>query len=153
MKLAKAILRAKRVYIAGNGGSAANAVHIANDLISCGIRAYPLTGDVATLTAIANDFGYENIFSHQIKVFGEKGDLLIVLSGSGRSENIVNAINMAKSLSMDTFSIVGEFNDAPPAAILASRCIKFGKTMQEAEEKQLVLGHKAMLWIKAECAV
>ena len=55
MKLAKAIKKAKRVYICGNGGSAANAIHMANDLVACGIRAHSLTGEIASVTASAND--------------------------------------------------------------------------------------------------
>ena len=81
MKLAEAVRNARRVYLIGNGGSYANAVHVANDLLSVGVRAYTL--DPASLTASANDFGYETVFSRWISVVGEKGDLLVALSGSG----------------------------------------------------------------------
>ena len=81
--LYSAVRRAKRVYLIGNGGSYANAAHIANDLLAAGVRAYTL--DPASLTASANDYGYESVFERWIDTVGEAGDLLIGLSGSGKS--------------------------------------------------------------------
>lgn len=132
MSLADSIRSAKRVYIIGNGGSAANAIHIANDLLSEGIRAHALTADISTITALANDFGYENVFSAQIAIYGEAGDLLIALSGSGKSPNILRAIETADAIGMDVERIFGN-----------------GLTMQEAEQEQLRLGHEAMLWLRS----
>ena len=150
IQFSKAIQRAKRVYICGNGGSAANAIHIANDLIACGIRAHALTGDVATLTAIANDFSYEQIFARQIRALGETGDVLIVLSGSGKSPNILEALRAAKVIGMETWAVVGEFNGKHcPAALLADNTMYFGADMQTAEERQLHVGHKVMKWLKS----
>ena len=120
---------AKRVYIIGNGGSAANAMHIANDLVSCGIRAHALTADIATFSAIANDYGYENVFSRQIEVFGESDDLLIALSGSGKSPNILKAIDTAQDIGMSIWRIFGN---------------ERGENMQQAEETQLKIGHDLM---------
>lgn len=143
MTLTEAIKGAKRVYLCGNGGSAANAIHIANDLIGCGIRAHALTADVATLTAIANDHGYEHVFSQQLRVFADAGDLLICLSGSGNSPNIIEAIKVAKKMGMNTYAVTGEFTDAL-AADLAQHAIRVGDDMQMAEDNQLILGHKVM---------
>ena len=148
MKLAKAIQKAKRVFICGNGGSAANALHIANDLISVGVRAQALTGDVATLTAIANDDSYVSVFSRQLEVLGCAGDLLVALSGSGRSPNILQALQKAKELGMDTWALLGDFNEEMPAAKIAKHTLKWGRDMQEAEEKQIYLGHRVMKWLK-----
>jgi D-sedoheptulose 7-phosphate isomerase len=134
------VISANRVYLCGNGGSAANAVHIANDLISCGIKAHAITADVATLTAIANDFGYEHIFSKQIEVFGEPKDLLIVLSGSGNSKNVLNAIETAKRIGMNTWAIVG----GGKAAEIADHCLMTKSDMQSSEERQIEVGHKLM---------
>lgn len=149
MKLAKAIKKANRVFLCGNGGSAANAIHIANDLVACGVRAQALTGDVATLTAIANDFSYVAIFSRQLEVLGCADDLLVALSGSGRSPNILQALQKGNEIGMDTWAVVGAYNDDIPAAHIAKHSIKFGKDMQDAEEKQLYIGHKVMRWLKA----
>lgn len=149
MILAECIKAAKRVYLAGNGGSAANAIHIANDLVSCGIRAQALTADVSTLTAIANDFGYEHVFSRQIEVFGEPGELLLVLSGSGRSPNILAALTKARALGMKTGGVFGAWNGMHEMMQLADCCVVFGKDMQDAEDHQLTVGHEVLRWLKA----
>jgi len=124
-KLVELVAHANHVYLCGNGGSAANAIHIANDLVSTGIKAYPLTADIATLTAIANDFDYTDIFSRQLQVFGVSGDLLIALSGSGRSRNILRAIRTAKLQKMKTVAIFGTFKKR--GRIVDSRMLPRGK--------------------------
>lgn len=131
MTLSARIKAAQRVYIVGNGGSYANAMHIANDLLACGIKAYTL--DPATLSATANDFGYEFVFSKWLLVVAEPGDLLIALSGSGKSKNILNAVEAAKLIGMD---IHAEFGAAQ------------GLDMQAAEEAQIRLGHDLMRALK-----
>lgn len=148
MNLTDAVRNARRVYLCGNGGSAANAIHIANDLISVGVKAHALTADVATLTAIANDFGYMQVFSRQINLFGEPGDLLIALSGSGTSANILEALRAALDKGMDAILIKGTFGDAKAAPNAWPTVIETGDTMQRAEEQQLILGHDVMLTIK-----
>jgi len=147
-KLVKFIRAAKHVYLCGNGGSAANAIHIANDLIAAGVRAHALTADVATLTAIANDYGYNKVFSRQIEVFGQKGDLLIVLSGSGCSQNIINALARAADKKMRTVSVFGAYNIVKYD--WADLRIWTGNTMQAAEEYQLFLGHALMRRLRAK---
>jgi D-sedoheptulose 7-phosphate isomerase len=132
MKLAEAVKNAKRVYLIGNGGSYANAVHICNDLLSVGIKAFTL--DPASLTASANDFGYETVFSRWIDIVGEEGDLLIALSGSGSSENILAALGVAQSKGMKTHLMTHYLN---------------GMDMQESEEDQLVVGHQLMKCLKS----
>ena len=117
----------RRVYIVGNGGSFANAAHIANDLLSVGIKAY--TMDAATLTAFANDYGYENAFALWLRVVAESGDTLIALSGSGKSPNILNAIAEAEKIGMRVERVFGA---------------EAGLDMQEAEESQIALGHEIM---------
>ena len=104
----------KNFFICGNGGSAANAIHIANDFLygagvsnKKGLKVEALTSNPAVLTCLANDIGYENIFSQQIKVKGEKDDFLLVLSGSGNSKNVIKAIKEAKKLKLRTFAILG----------------------------------------------
>lgn len=130
MELTDAIRAAKRVYLVGNGGSAANAIHIANDLLACGVKAFTL--DAASLTASANDFGYETVFARWLEVVGEEGDLLVALSGSGKSPNILAAIETAERKGMTVHRIFG-------APIMG---------MQEAEEHQVWLGHEVMRALK-----
>lgn len=147
MILAEAIRKAHRVYLIGNGGSAANATHIANDLVlSCGIRAHALTADTSILTAAANDQGYHECFTSQIRVYGERGDLLIALSGSGRSPNVLKALSLAKKLGMSTLALFGNFGDVEDEC--AEIIIREGHDMQAAEEAQLALGHEAMRALK-----
>jgi len=129
--LLEKIRLAKRVYLIGNGGSYANAAHIANDLISVGVKAYIL--DAATLTAMANDFGYEGVFARWLQTLGEKGDLLIALSGSGTSKNIVAAIAAAEAIGMDTHLVTDYLRT---------------RDMQQSEEDQIVLGHNLMRALK-----
>ena len=131
MNLLNRIKAAKRVYVVANGGSYANAIHICNDLLSCGVRAHCL--DPATLTAFANDYGYEFAFSKWLLVVAEAGDLLIALSGSGKSKNILNALEAAKLIGMDVYC---EFGAAQ------------GFDMQAAEERQVWLGHELMRELK-----
>jgi D-sedoheptulose 7-phosphate isomerase len=124
INLVQKILISKRIYLIGNGGSYANATHICNDLLACGVRAFTL--DPATLTASANDYGYETVYARWIECVGEREDLLIALSGSGKSPNILNAITAAERIGMMVHRIFG-----------AER----GEGMQRAEENQLVTGH------------
>ena len=131
-ELARAIKKAPRVYICGNGGSAANAIHIANDLVAHGIKAHALTADIATLTAIANDYSYSEIFAQQLDVFGEFDDLLIALSGSGKSPNILEAIATAETIGMKVFKLFGN---------------ERGENMQVAENMQLVIAHEAVAYL------
>lgn len=127
MTLPERVRKAKRVYLIGNGGSYANAAHIANDLISAGVRAYTL--DAATLTAVANDYSYALVFAHWIRTVGEKGDLLIALSGSGTSPNIMEAMAAARDIGMDVELVTNYLKKSD---------------MQESEEIQIELGHD--LW-------
>lgn len=80
------------VFVCGNGGSAANAEHFSNDLFSKGIKAICLNSNNSIITMIANDFGYEYIFSRQLEVFAKPNDVLIVFSCSGNSKNILEAL-------------------------------------------------------------
>ena len=144
MNLARLIRDADKVYLIGNGGSAANAIHIANDLVSVGVPATPLCADVATMTAIANDYSYAQVFARQIDVHGQEGDLLIALSGSGKSTNILRAVNKAKRKFMVVIGITGAYELKCPLARSAHHAIRYGRNMQEAENYQIQWGHEIM---------
>lgn len=134
------------MYLIGNGGSAANAEHIANDLVlSCKVRAHALL-DTPIFSAAANDYGYYQAFVRQVEVYGEPGDLLIALSGSGRSPNVILALDAAKKLGMKTLAIFGEWSDIDEGC--ADIILRQGRDMQAAEEAQLALGHEAMRALK-----
>ena len=138
---------------------AANAVHIANDLHygigACGpgrqipgLRIEALPANTGVITCLANDTGYDNIYAHQLEVKGEKGDLLIALSGSGNSPNIIKAIVTANTIGVQTFAIL---------AFTGGKCKELAETvihfdindMQIAEDTQLIVGHLCMQWLNA----
>ncbi len=102
-----------RIFLCGNGGSAADAQHIAAELV-CRFetkrRALPaiaLTTDTSALTAIGNDFGYERVFARQIEALARPGDLLIAISTSGDSGNIVAAVEQADEMGLVTIGLLG----------------------------------------------
>ena len=101
------------IYLIGNGGSAAVASHIANDLTNMGsLRAHVLH-DPALLTCLANDYGYEQIYSKQIQKFAKQTDLLIAISSSGQSKNILNAANAMAEIGGTVFTLTGFDSNNP----------------------------------------
>jgi D-sedoheptulose 7-phosphate isomerase len=143
----------RSVYLCGNGGSAGNAVHLANDFLlgagkraGRGLRAEALSANTAVITALANDTGYDCIYADQIKVKANPGDVLIVLSGSGNSPNVVRALEMGNAKKMKTFAILG-FSGGRCKEV-AHHPIHFAiDDMQIAEDLQLVVGHICMQWL------
>lgn len=103
--------RQSTIFFIGNGGSAATASHFANDIaigtnsFSKSFRALSLTDNLPVITAIGNDFGYDEIFSRQLQVLGKEGDILVGISASGNSPNLIKAFEYAKSASIETFAI------------------------------------------------
>jgi len=112
--LVACLKRGNKIMLAGNGGSAAEATHIAAEFTGRykkernGLPAISLASDMAAITAIGNDYGFEKIFSRQIEALGTKGDVLILLSTSGNSQNLINAIEKAKKLSIGTVALLGK---------------------------------------------
>ena len=151
--LLEALCAGQSIYICGNGGSAGNAIHLANDFIygagvksGGGLRVEALSANAAVLTCLANDLGYNNIYSEQIRIKGNPGDILIALSGSGNSANVVEAIEVANQLKMKTFAILG-FTGGH-CKRLAQYPIHFEiDDMQIAEDLQLIVGHICMQWL------
>ena len=143
----------KQIFICGNGGSSANAEHITNDLMlgmnseKMGYRFLSLNSNSAKLTCIANDLGYEKIFSHQLKIIGDKGDLLIVLSGSGNSKNIVEAIKQARKQKILTFGLIGY--DGGLCKKICDKHIHFKSyDMQICEDLQMIVMNQVMKILK-----
>ena len=102
-----------KIILFGNGGSAADAQHIAAELVGRyktnrkGLPAIALTTDTSALTAIANDFGYEKIFARQLEALLNENDLVIGISTSGNSKNVINALNYAKEFGVKTIGLSG----------------------------------------------
>jgi D-sedoheptulose 7-phosphate isomerase len=126
-KIAAAIIAALRsgnkLLIIGNGGSAADAQHIAAEIIGRykqdrpAYAAIALTTDTSALTAIANDYGFEQVFARQLEGLGQRGDVLLALSTSGRSPNILAALRTARERGLVTIGFTGAKGQA-----LATRC-------------------------------
>ncbi|KZN65105.1 hypothetical protein N473_00630 [Pseudoalteromonas luteoviolacea CPMOR-1] len=141
--------RSGTLYICGNGGSAANAIHLANDFTfgicpsGDALKVEALSANSSVLTCLGNDIGYENIFSHQLKVKASEKDMLLVLSGSGNSPNIINAIEQARHLNMMTVGVLGySGGKAKPRLDLP---FHFNiDDMQVSEDMQVILGHILM---------
>jgi D-sedoheptulose 7-phosphate isomerase len=145
----------RQIFLCGNGGSAANALHWANDLTAAlfkgtrdALRTHALPSNMATISCLANDLSYEQVFSQQLRVLGDAGDMLIVLSGSGNSQNILAALREARELGIQTVALLGF--DGGAALPLADHLIHFPiHDMQIVEDLQLVVGHMLMRSIAA----
>jgi len=143
----------RQVFICGNGGSAANAAHLANDFLygiskhsGSGIRVSALSANPSVLTCLANDCGYDAIYSMQLAVQARAGDVLIVLSGSGNSPNIVRALEQARAMRLKSYAILGY--DGGKAKAMADVPIHFEiDDMQISEDMQLIVGHMVMQWL------
>jgi D-sedoheptulose 7-phosphate isomerase len=111
--LATALFEGHKILLCGNGGSACDAMHLAAELVGrffLDRRPYPaiaLVADSAILTALGNDYNFEKIFARQVHAYGEPGDVLVALSTSGRSKNVLEAIVAAKFLGLRTLGISG----------------------------------------------
>ena len=104
----------RQVFLCGNGGSAGNAVHLANDFLygisrqkGSALRVTALPANSSVLTCLANDEGYDKIFSFQLAVLANRGDVLIALSGSGNSPNIVKVLEQAREMGVKSYAILG----------------------------------------------
>lgn len=108
-----ALLKGRRILVCGNGGSAADAQHFAAEIVGRfekERRAFPaisLTTDTSILTAIANDYGYDDVFSRQVAGLGAPGDILVGISTSGGSGNVIQAARTASNLGMKTIGLLG----------------------------------------------
>ena len=148
----------RQVFFAGNGGSAGNATHLANDFIyalsktrGSGLRAHSLAANPSIVTCLANDEGYDQVFSLQLAVLARPKDVLIVFSGSGNSPNILKALEEARRIGMTSYAFLGY--SGGKAKALADVAIHFAiDDMQIAEDTQLIIGHMIMQWLHAQRA-
>ena len=103
----------RQIFVCGNGGSASTASHFVCDMLKCAsarggrFRIMALTDSMATITAYSNDVSYESIFTEQLKNFAKEGDVVMALSGSGNSPNVVSALTYANSIGCQTIALTG----------------------------------------------
>jgi D-sedoheptulose 7-phosphate isomerase len=143
----------RQVFLCGNGGSAGNAIHLESDLLygiskstGSGLRVHALSANASVLTCLANDCGYDQVFSMQLAVKAQRGDVLVVLSGSGNSPNILKALEQGKAIGLRSYAILGYSGGR--AKQMADVAIHIAvDDMQIAEDMQLVVGHMIMQWL------
>ena len=142
----RALAQGQRIYLCGNGGSAADAQHIAAELIGRFVhdrRALPaiaLTTDTSALTAIGNDYGYDEVFSRQVEGLCQEGDVLIAISTSGNSGNILNAVDAAHRASASVIGLSGKSGGALDTKCDVSLVVPSDVTAR-IQEMHIVIGH------------
>ena len=145
--IAGSLERGGKLMLCGNGGSAADSQHIAAELVgrmSVGDRpalpALALTTDTSALTALGNDFGYGMVFRRQVEALARPGDVLLGISTSGRSQNVLQAVDAATRLAVSTVALTGE-NGSPLAEAVEVAIRVPSSNTQRIQEAHLVIGH------------
>ena len=142
----RALAQGQRIYLCGNGGSAADAQHIAAELIGRFVhdrRALPaiaLTTDTSALTAIGNDYGYDEVFSRQVDGLCREGDVLIAISTSGNSGNVLKAVDAAHRAGASVIGLSGKSGGALDAKCDVSLVVPSDITAR-IQEMHIVIGH------------
>jgi D-sedoheptulose 7-phosphate isomerase len=141
-----ALIQGNTIFWCGNGGSAAESSHLAVELIGRfkndrrPLPSLSLNSDTSAITCIANDFGYDEIFARQLEGLAKKGDVLVVLSTSGKSENILQGIRVAKRLGVTTIALLGKGGGDAVKLADISITIDSNETAR-IQEIHLLIGH------------
>lgn len=146
LMLIEALRNGGKALVFGNGGSAADSQHIAAELVGRfrrerrPIAAMALTTNTSTITALANDYGYDTTFSRQIEALGQKQDVAIGISTSGKSKNVIEAVKKARSLGLKTIGLLGG-----DGGILKKECdlaiVVSSRDTPRIQESHLMIGH------------
>ena len=158
-RLERARMEGHRIFTIGNGGSASTASHLANDLLKSTvienkprIRVMCLADSIPAMLAYANDDGYETIFGEQLDALAEPGDLLIAFSGSGRSPNIIRALDLARERGMTSIGFT-----ARDGGHMVDRCdiclVAPCQAMEQIEDVHMVLAHLIYSAVRDEAEV
>ena len=141
-----ALARGNKVMFCGNGGSAADSQHLAAEFVGRfqkerkGLPAIALTVDTSILTAVGNDYGYDKVFVRQVEALGQKGDVLVGISTSGNSGNVVQAIELAKSRGIYCVGMTAA--GGGKMAGLCDQCLIVpAKVTARAQEMHILMGH------------
>lgn len=143
-----ALVAGKKVLLCGNGGSAADAQHIAAELVGCyekQRRSWPaiaLTTDTSALTAVSNDLGYEQVFARQLAGLAQPGDVLVAISTSGRSKNVLKAVERARELGCRAIALTGASTDPLGSMCDLTVAVPSSRTSR-IQEAHITIGH---LW-------
>ena len=144
--LAKSLANGGTLFWCGNGGSAADSQHLAAELVGRfkknrkALRSLALTTDTSVLTCVANDYSYDDIFARQVEGLGRPGDVLIGISTSGHSENVLRAFKTAKDMNLMTIAMLGK--DGGPAKDLADHALIIpSDSTARIQEVHILIGH------------
>src|SRR6266545_7923842 len=153
-RVSAALGAGNKVLLAGNGGSAADAQHLAGELVSRfaydrpGLPAFALTTDTSVLTAIGNDYGYEQLFARQVEAVGSAGDVFFGISTSGRSPNVLSALDAARAKGLVTVGMTGRAGGQMPG-----RCDYLLRVPSDStpriQEGHIAIGHAICQIIEA----
>jgi D-sedoheptulose 7-phosphate isomerase len=141
-----ALSKGCKIIFCGNGGSAADCQHLAAELMGRflvdrrPLPAIALTVDTSALTAIANDYGYDDVFSRQLRGIGTTGDVLVAISTSGNSRNVVAALETAKAIGIATIGLTGGSGGAMSKLCDVAICVPSHET-NHIQEMHIVVGH------------
>jgi D-sedoheptulose 7-phosphate isomerase len=136
-----------KVLLFGNGGSAADAQHIAAEMVGRferdrrALPAIALTTDTSALTAIANDYGYDDVFARQVRALGHAGDVAIAISTSGTSPSVLHAVDAAAALDMKTIGLSGGTGGELAKHVHVSLCVSESANTARIQEAHITIGH------------
>ena len=155
-RMGRALAGGGRVLFCGNGGSAADAQHLAAELVGRldassdrgALAGVALTTDTSVMTSVANDLGYDEVFARQVEALGHRGDVLVCISTSGRSENVVRAARAARERELDVVALLGP--GPSPLDDLAEPAIHLpGETSGQIQQGHVTVGHAMCLVAEA----
>ena len=144
--ISDSLLKNRTIFWCGNGGSASDSMHLSAELIGRfkknrrPLKSISLAGNPASITCISNDFGYSNVFARQIEGLGDNGDVLVVISTSGQSKNILRAINQAKKKKLYVISLLGNNGGLCRGKGDLDLIIK-SKSTARIQEMHILVGH------------
>jgi len=146
------------IFFCGNGGSAADSQHFAAELVGRfrkerrPLRAIALTADSATITAIANDYSFEEVFSRQLEALARPGDILVAISTSGSSPSVLRALETARAIRMGTIAFTG-LRGLRFAALADAAVVAPAEESGHVQEALLVAGHALCSAVESACGV
>ncbi len=144
--ISDSLLKNRTIFWCGNGGSASDSMHLSAELIGRfkknrrPLKSISLAGNPASITCISNDFGYSNVFARQIEGLGDNGDVLVAISTSGQSKNILRAINQAKKKKLYVISLLGNNGGSCRGKGDLDLIIK-SKSTARIQEMHILVGH------------
>ena len=145
--VAGAFAAGRKLLLFGNGGSAADAQHIAAEFVGRFLRerralpAIALTTDTSALTAIANDYGYDEVFARQVRALGTRGDVALAISTSGRSASVLRAVDACREIGVTTIGLTGGDGGTLAGSIDVSLRVSASRISARIQETHILVGH------------